>query len=74
MDRVSYRIVLILGGGIGCGGCGGVEGWIGVFVVLGSIPTFKPSLGANYGLQAQADPPSGQITCRGGLPSIIPPF
>ena len=27
----------MLGGGSGYGGCGGIEGWIGVFVVLGSM-------------------------------------
>ena len=27
----------MLGGGSGCGECGGVGGWIGIYVVLGSI-------------------------------------
>ena len=31
----------MLGGGSGCGGCGGIEGWIGVSVVLGSMLWFS---------------------------------
>ena len=27
----------MLGGGSGSGGCGGIGGWVGVFMVLGSM-------------------------------------
>ena len=43
IEWIGYLIGLffMLGSGIGCGGCGGVGGWIGAFVVLGSMLWFS---------------------------------